>query len=129
MIGQQVKSIPSLKKLNLEIIPTGYILINGGNESAVARVSNTTAISQQNIDEIVNTAIAGEYLGMKLIYLEAGSGAINPVNESIINAVSEAISIPLIVGGGIKSEHQIFKAYGAGANMVVMGTAFENINT
>jgi phosphoglycerol geranylgeranyltransferase len=125
LIGQQIKSVPVLKKLTLEIIPTGYILIDGENESAVARVTNTSAISQQSIDTIIDTAIAGEYLGMKLIYLEAGSGAKTPANERVIKAVSEAISIPLIVGGGIKTEDQKRNAYASGANMIVMGTAFE----
>lgn len=125
LIDQQVKSAPIINKTDLEVLPTGYLLIDGGNESAVARVSETKAMSQNNILAIVNTALAGEYLGMKLIYLEAGSGALNPVNENIIKAVREAISIPLIVGGGIKTEEQKQKAYASGASLVVMGTAFE----
>ncbi|MBV1922528.1 MAG: geranylgeranylglyceryl/heptaprenylglyceryl phosphate synthase [Flavobacteriaceae bacterium] len=126
LIGQQTKAVPFLKDLDLEIIPTGYILIDGGNESAVARVSETKAMPQSNIENIVNTALAGEYLGAKFIYLEAGSGAKMPVNYSIIEAVKNAISIPLIVGGGIKTEEQKQKAYSFGADLVVMGTAFEN---
>ena len=125
LIGQQVKSAPILKKLNLEIISTGYILIDGGNESAVARVSETKGMAQDNIEAIVNTALAGEYLGSKLIYLEAGSGAKTPVSMSIIKEVKKAISIPLIVGGGIKTKNQKQAAYNSGANMVVMGTVFE----
>ncbi|NGX82771.1 geranylgeranylglyceryl/heptaprenylglyceryl phosphate synthase [Aequorivita sp. KMM 9714] len=127
LIGQQVKSISKLKNSNLEIIPTGYILIDGGNNSAVSKVTNTQPLSQDNIETIVDTALAGQYMGAKLIYLEAGSGAKNVVNSKIISEVRKNISIPLIVGGGIRSETQKQEAYNAGANMVVMGTAFEEI--
>ncbi|WP_271423905.1 geranylgeranylglyceryl/heptaprenylglyceryl phosphate synthase [Aequorivita sinensis] len=127
LIGQQVKSISKLKNSNFEIIPTGYILIDGGNNSAVSRVTNTQPLSQNNIETIVDTAIAGQYMGAKLIYLEAGSGAKNVVNSKIISEVKKNISIPLIVGGGIRSEEQKKEAYNAGADMVVMGTAFEEI--
>src|SRR5690554_607341 len=127
LIGQQVKSISKLKNSNLEIIPTGYILIDGGNNSAVSRVTNTQPLSQNNIETIVDTAIAGQYMGAKLIYLEAGSGAKNVVNSKIISEVKKNISIPLIVGGGIRSEEQKKEAYNAGADMVVIGTAFEEI--
>ena len=125
LIGQQVKAISNLKNTSLEIISMGYILINGGNESAVSRVSNTLPMSQENIQAIVDTAKAGEYLGKKLIYLEAGSGAKFPVNKNVIQAVKDAITIPLIVGGGIKTEIQKKEAFNAGADMVVMGTVFE----
>lgn len=127
LIGQQVKSISKLKNSNLEIIPAGYILIDGGNNSAVSRVTNTQPLSQNNIETIVDTAIAGQYMGAKLIYLEAGSGAKNVVNSKIISEVKKNTSIPLIVGGGIRSEEQKREAYNAGADMVVMGTAFEEI--
>ncbi len=132
LIGQQVKAIEELKKISLEVISTGYILIDGGTESSVARVSNTKPISQNDIETIVNTALAGQYLGAKLIYLEAGSGAKTPVNPEIISEVKKAINsqlthgeVPLVVGGGIKTEVQMKSAYDAGADMVVMGTAFE----
>ncbi len=105
----------------------GYILIDGGNISAVQRVSNTEPMPQNNVQLIVDTALAGEYLGVKLIYLEAGSGAKYPVSSEIISAVKKEISIPLIVGGGIKNEEEIQIAYQAGADMVVMGTAYENL--
>lgn len=126
LIGQQVKAVSELKKSSLEVISTGYILIDGGNISAVERVSGTKPMSQNDIEAIVNTALAGEYLGAKLIYLEAGSGAKNAVSTSIIKAVKEAISIPLIVGGGIKTAAQKQEAYNAGADLIVMGTAFED---
>ena len=128
LIGQQLKSVPRLKKLDLEIIPTGYILLEGGNESAVARVTNTLPMSQDDIDAIVHTALAGQFMGAKLIYLEAGSGAKYPVRVDVIEAVKRELDIPLIVGGGIKSEIQKEAAYAAGADMVVMGTAFEENN-
>lgn len=126
LIGQQIKGAPHIKKSRLEIIPTGYILIESGKETAVQRVSKTLPISQKDIDAIVNTALAGQYLGKKCIYLEAGSGAKYPVSVEIIKAVREAIEIPLIVGGGIRSQQKMEEAYQAGATMVVIGTAFEN---
>lgn len=127
LIGQQVKSISKLKHATLEIIPTGYILLDGGNNSAVSKVTNTKPLSQDNIEIIVHTALAGQYMGAKLIYLEAGSGANIAVNPKIISEVRKNISIPLIVGGGIRSETQKQEAYKAGADMVVMGTVFEEI--
>lgn len=127
LIGQQVKSVAKLRDVSLEIIPTGYILIDGGNESAVQRVSNTEPIPQNEIHTIVNTALAGQYSGKKLIYLEAGSGAKIPVSEEIIAAVKKAIDIPLIVGGGICTPLQQLKAYEAGVDMLVMGTHFEKM--
>ena len=125
LIEQQVKSVEKLKDTSLEIIPTGYILIDGGRECAVERVSQTRPMPQDNIDKIINTALAGEFSGKKLIYLEAGSGARITVSQEIIKAVKKALSIPLIVGGGIRTHQQIMKAYNAGADMVVIGTAFE----
>jgi phosphoglycerol geranylgeranyltransferase len=125
LINQQVKAVSKLKNSTIEVIATGYILIDGGNISSVARVSKTQPMSQKNIKAIVDTAKAGEFLGKKLIYLEAGSGAKFPVDQKIISAVKNVINIPLIVGGGIKTEKQKQKAYLAGADMVVMGTIFE----
>ena len=125
LIEQQVQSIPLLKTMDLEIIPTGYILIDGGTETAVQRVSNTQPMCQNNPDLIVNTALAGEYSGKKLIYLEAGSGSKMPVHIDVIKAVKKELSIPLIVGGGIRTKKQLKNAYQAGADLVVIGTAFE----
>lgn len=129
LINQQVKSISKLKDSPLEIIPTGYILIDGGNDSAVSRVTKTKPLLQNDIVTIVHTALAGQYMGAKLIYLEAGSGANFPINSEIISAVRRAIHIPLIVGGGIKTELQKQTAYSAGADMIVMGTAFEALSS
>lgn len=125
LIGKQVEAVSKLRTSNLEIIPTGYILIENGKETAVQRVSKTEPMSRENIQKIVDTAKAGELLGMKVIYLEAGSGAIHPVNDSIVSNVKKELSVPLIVGGGIKNSEQLDKAYRAGADLVVIGTAFE----
>lgn len=125
LIGQQVKSVNALRESNLEIISTGYLLIDGGHESAVARVTGTMPMQQSEIQAIVDTAKAGELMGAKLIYLEAGSGALVPVSEEIITAVKREIDIPIIVGGGIRTEATREKAYIAGATMVVMGTVYE----
>ena len=126
LIEQQIKSVPFLKNSSLEIIPTGYILIDGGTNSSVLKMSNTKPISQENITLAIDTAVAGMYKGKQLIYLEAGSGAKNPVNSQLISAVKKHISIPLIVGGGIKTKEQLHNAYKNGADLVVVGTAFEN---
>lgn len=126
LIGQQVKAVTALRENNLETISTGYLLIDGGHESAVARVTGTLPMKQEKIQTVVDTAKAGELMGTKLVYLEAGSGAVVPVSEEIIAAVKKEVAIPIIVGGGIRTEAAKEKAYIAGATMVVMGTAFEN---
>jgi putative glycerol-1-phosphate prenyltransferase len=126
LIEHQVNAVPFLKQTNLEIIPTGYILIDGGNETAVSRVSKTKPLARTNLEYILQTAQAGEMLGHKLIYLEAGSGADHAISKKIIKLVSENIGIPLIVGGGITDFREIQKAHNAGADLVVIGTAFEN---
>ena len=126
LIDQQIEAAPILKKTNLEIIPTGYILIDGKKETATQKVSNTKPISQENTTLILDTSLAGEFSGKKLIYLEAGSGATEVVSDIIIKQVSKIISVPLIIGGGIRSKKQLEKAFTAGADLVVIGTAFEN---
>lgn len=125
LINQQVKAVPHIQNTDLEIIPTGYILIDGGKETAVQKVSGTKPILAQDIEQITQTAVAGMYMGNKVIYLEAGSGAYNPVLPKVIKSVKEAISIPLVVGGGIRSEKELQEAYANGADLVVIGTAFE----
>ena len=126
LIEHQVNSVPLLSKSNLEVISTGYILIESGIETAVERVSKTKPMDRTNIALAAQTALAGEYLGHKLIYLEAGSGARLAVSEAMIHKVAASISIPLIVGGGIRSKQQIESAYKSGADLVVIGTAFED---
>lgn len=125
LIDQQIKAVEKLEQSSLEIIPTAYLLIESGVETAVERVSQTKPLNRNNLNTIQNTAKASEYLGMKLVYLEAGSGAKIAVSKEIIEAVKQKINIPLIVGGGIKSAFEIENAFSAGADMVVIGTAFE----
>lgn len=125
LIEEHIQAAPQLKKAAIEVIPTGYLLLDGGAKSSVARVSGTTPISQEDIKQIVNTALAGEFMGKKCIYLEAGSGALVPVKPEIIQAVKAQLTIPIIVGGGIRTQQQLETAYNAGADMVVMGTVFE----
>lgn len=126
LIGKHVVSVSKLRGTNLEIIPTGYILIQNGKETAVQRITGTEPMPRNNIQNIVDTAVAGQLLGMKLIYLEAGSGALCPVTAEIIQSVKRELNIPLIVGGGIRNNAQLDAAYKAGADLVVIGTAFEN---
>ena len=126
LIEHQVSAVPILKQTDLEVISTGYILIESGNETAVERVSKTKPLDRNNIDYIIQTAQAGEMLGNKLIYLEAGSGAALPVSFQTIKKVAQNIEIPLVVGGGIVDLQGIKDSYAAGADLVVIGTAFEN---
>jgi phosphoglycerol geranylgeranyltransferase len=126
LIEHQVKAAAILKATQLEVISTGYMLIESGAETAVGRVSKTTALDRNNLDLALATAQAGEMLGSKLIYLEAGSGARLTVPVKMIELIAQNIEIPLIVGGGIVSLRDIQKAYDAGADLVVIGTAFEN---
>ena len=129
LIGKQIDAVSTLRTMQLEVIPTGYILIENGKETSVQKVTQTIPLSRANIQRIVDIAKAGELLGMKLIYLEAGSGALHPISNQIINAVKHELQIPLIVGGGIKNKQQLEAAYDAGADIVVIGNAFENDDT
>ena len=129
LIEQQIKAAPILKNSPLESIPTGYILIDGKKETATQKVSNTRPIPQEKIALILHTSLAGEFSGKQLIYLEAGSGATQVVHQKIIEKVANEITIPLIVGGGIRSKKQLESAFNAGADIVVIGTAFENDET
>lgn len=128
LIEHQVKAAPILMKTQLEIISTGYILIESGTETAVERISKTKPLDRNNLDLALATAQAGEMLGNKLIYLEAGSGAKQAVPLEMIALVAENIEIPVLVGGGIVALQGIQNAYDAGADLVVIGTAFENDN-
>lgn len=125
LIGQHVISAPFLKMSPLEIISTGYMLIDGGIQTAVQYMSNTYPIPAGKDDIAVCTALAGELLGLKMIYLDAGSGARNPVPERMIEAVSGAVSVPLIVGGGIRTPEKALANLRAGADVLVVGNAIE----
>jgi phosphoglycerol geranylgeranyltransferase len=126
LIEHQVNAVPILEKTNLEVISTGYVLIENGKQTAVERVSRTKPLKRNNIDYVCQTAKAGEYMGNKLIYLEAGSGAEKAIPLVMIKEVSKKITIPLIVGGGIRTKVGIKNAFSSGADLVVIGTAFEN---
>jgi phosphoglycerol geranylgeranyltransferase len=125
LIGNHVLAASYLKKSNLEIIPTGYILVGSNSTSSVEYITNTRPIPEGKTDLIVATAIAGELMGNKLIYLEAGSGSGNIVKRKVITEVKNNISIPLIVGGGIKTSDNIKDIFEAGADIVVVGSAVE----
>lgn len=128
LIGQHVQAAPLLRKTGLEVLSTGYVLIDGGKQTTVSYISGTTPIPGDKPEIALATAMAGEMIGHKMIYLEAGSGAKKPVPLEMVQMVSENIDIPLIVGGGIRSKTHIDAVYKAGATMVVIGTAFENNN-
>jgi putative glycerol-1-phosphate prenyltransferase len=126
LIEHQIEAVPILEKTNLEIISTGYILIESGSQTAVERISKTKPLSIKNPNYVAQTAKAGEMIGNKMIYLEAGSGAKNAVPTDIIKKVAKKLTIPLVVGGGIRSKKEIENAFNNGADLVVIGTAFEN---
>jgi len=125
LIGKHVETAPFLKMSPLEIIPTGYMLIDGGVPTAVSYISNTQPIPKNKDQIAMATAMAGEMLGMKLIYMDAGSGAEIPISDSMISMVSQTISIPTIVGGGIQDPQTAYAKAQAGADVVVVGNAIE----
>ena len=125
LIGQQVIAAPILKRSNLEILPTGYILIDSDNKTTVSYMSNTVPIPADKHSVAVCTAMAGEMLGLKLIYMDAGSGARYPISSRMIAAVRRSIDIPLIIGGGITSADKALASLRAGADMLVVGNGIE----
>ena len=125
LIGQHVISAPAVKKSGLEVMSTGYMLIDGGAPTTVSYISNANPIPADKNDIAVCTALAGEMLGMKLIYMDAGSGAKTAISSSMITAVSGSIKIPLIVGGGIKTPEKAYENCKAGADLIVVGNAIE----
>lgn len=125
LIGHQIESAHQLKKMNVQTIPTGYILIDGGKTTTVSYVSQTTPIPADQQGIAIKTAIAGETLGLKCIFMDAGSGARNSVTSEMIKAVKQNIDIPLIIGGGIRSKEQIKAAFQGGADLVVIGNRIE----
>lgn len=125
LIGRHVIAAPYLKLYGNEIIPTGYMIIDGGKQTSVSYMSNTTPIPHDKDDIAMCTALAGEMLGLKLIYMDAGSGAINPISAEMISKVKRTIEVPLIVGGGINTPEKAATAAKAGADIIVVGNALE----
>ena len=129
LIGQQIKSARTIQESSIEVIPTGYILIDGGVETSTMRVTGTKPLdptTAEGIQTIIDTSIAAELMGKKAIYLEAGSGAQTPVPPEVIKAVRAKTSVTLIVGGGIRTPEAMNAAYAAGADIVVIGNHFES---
>ena len=126
LIGRHVISAPYLKLSPLEVVSTGYMLIESGKPTAVSYMSNSSPIPADKDDIAMCTAMAGEMLGLKLIYLDAGSGALNAVPERMVENVKKSISIPLIVGGGIRTPAHAAAICKAGADMIVIGNVLEN---
>jgi putative glycerol-1-phosphate prenyltransferase len=125
LIGQHVISAPFVKKSGLEIIPTGYIVVDGGAATTVSYISNATPVPADKADIAMCTAMAGEMLGMKLIYMDAGSGAKKPITEEMIATVAQQIDVPLIIGGGIRDAEKAYLNCKAGADVIVIGNAIE----
>jgi putative glycerol-1-phosphate prenyltransferase len=125
LIGQQVVAAPYIKKAKLEPISTAYLLVDSGRQTTASYMSNSTPIPANKAEIAASTALAGDYLGMEFIYLDAGSGADNPVPTEMIEKVKSYTSKPLFVGGGINNEEKLEAAYKAGADIVVIGNAFE----
>lgn len=125
LIGQHVVSAPAIRKTGLEILSTGYMVIDGGAPTTVSYISNAAPLPANKNDIAVCTAMAGEMLGMKLIYMDAGSGARIPITESMIQKVSQNIEVPLFVGGGITDPEKAYLNCRAGADIIVVGNAIE----
>lgn len=125
LIGQHVIAAPYLKESGIEILPTGYILIESGKATTVSYISNTTPIPSDKPEIAACTALAGEMLGLKMIYLDAGSGAQNCIPKEVISKVKKAISAPLIIGGGINTIEKAIDVFNAGADIIVIGNAAE----
>ena len=126
LIGQHITSSVAIKKSDIELIPTAYILIDGGKPSSVEYISDTRPIPRDKKEIALSTAVAGELLGMRMVYLEAGSGANVAVPPEMIQYVSAGLSLPLVVGGGIKSTENLKAAFDAGADLVVVGNIIES---
>lgn len=125
LIGQHVVSAPFVKKSGLEIMPTGYMVVDGGAPTTVSYISNASPIPADKNEIAMCTAMAGEMLGMKLIYMDAGSGAKRAISENMIEKVSQSIELPLIVGGGIIDPEKAYRNCKAGADIIVVGNAIE----
>jgi putative glycerol-1-phosphate prenyltransferase len=128
LIGQQVLAAPAVQSAGIEPIPTGYLLIEGGNLTTAAYISNTLPIPAAKPDIAATTALAGQMLGMRMMYLDSGSGAKQTVPPDMIQAVKNTVQTPVIVGGGIRTPQQANDIWNAGADIIVIGTAFEEKN-
>ena len=126
LIGMHVIAAPYIKLSGLEPIPTGYMLIDGGNSTSVTYMSNSFPIPADKKDIAACTAMAGEMLGLKIIYMDAGSGAERSISSEMIRFVKDSVDIPLMTGGGIKTPELLREKYLAGTDIVVIGTQFEN---
>lgn len=125
LIGQHVVAAPVLKRSSLEVIPTGYMLVNSGKPTSASYMSNSQPLPNDKPNLAASTALAGEMLGMRLVYLDAGSGAEEPISQRIIRSVKSNLSVPLIVGGGLNSKEKVRRAFDAGADLVVIGNGVQ----
>ena len=125
LIGKHVVSAPLLAKTNIEVVSTGYMLIDSGAQTTASYISNTQPIPSNKPNIAISTAMAGELLGLKLIFMDGGSGAMNPVSKEMINAVKSKVNVPVIIGGGIRSKEKVKENFDAGADIVVIGNAIE----
>ncbi|NPB02882.1 MAG: geranylgeranylglyceryl/heptaprenylglyceryl phosphate synthase [Thermotogae bacterium] len=128
LIGEHVKAAPQIKRLGLKVIPVAYLLIDGGTYTATEFVSNTKPIPRDKPELILAHVLAARYLGFAAVYLEAGSGAVLSVPTDTVTKVKEEVGLPVIVGGGIRSLQEVDEYHGAGADVVVIGTAVEDGN-
>jgi putative glycerol-1-phosphate prenyltransferase len=126
LIGNHVIAAPFLRKSGLEIIPTGYMLVDGGQQTSVSYMSNTMPIPSDKPDIALATAMAGEMLGLKVIYMDAGSGAKNPVPLKMISLIASEVMVPVLVGGGIRTPSEVRSVYESGADLVIVGNAAES---
>jgi len=129
LIGEQVIAAPIVKDLGIETIPTGYLIVDGGSNSSVQFMSGSNPIPIEKPDILVAHALAAQYLGKKIVYLESGSGAKNPIPNHLLETVYNYIDIPIIVGGGVRTPESAYEKVQAGASFVVTGTVIENDNT
>ena len=126
LIGQHVVAAPRLRQSGLQLLPTGYMLVDSGRPTTASYISGTTPLPHDKPSIAAATAMAGEQLGLRLMYLDGGSGAQQPVSAAMIRAVREAVDVPLIVGGGLNTGEKIHAALGAGADLVVVGNHIDH---
>lgn len=126
LIGQHVIAAPYIEKISLETIPSGYMLVDSGKSTTASYMSNTIPLPIDKPEIAASTALAGELIGLELIFIDAGSGAQNSIPAEMIKAIKDKINIPLIVGGGIRSAETAREKIDAGADLIVIGNAIEN---